>query len=86
MCTSTDQIGSNDVLNRPLALTEVDETLWNDKCDYLDLDSCSNLNPNNYNLIVLQLNICSLVAHQHELKQLIPTTEKKLMYRHYFPM
>ena len=77
MCISTDQVGSNDVLNRPLDFTEVDETLWNDKCDYLDLDSCSNLNPNNYNLIALQLNIRSLLAHQHELKQLILTTEKK---------
>ena len=77
MCTSTDQIGSNDVLNRPLDFTAVDETLWNDKCDYLDLDSCSNLNSNNYNLIALQLNICSLLAHQLELKQLIHTTEKQ---------
>ena len=86
MCISTDQVGSNDVLNRPLDFTEVDETLWNDKCDYLDLDSCSNLNPN-YNPIALQLNIRSLLAHQHELKQLIRTTEKKkLAYRHHFSM
>ena len=77
MCITTDQAGSNDVLNRPRDFTEADETLWNDKCDYLDLNSCSNLNPNNYNLIALQLNICSLLAHQHELKQLICTTEKK---------
>ena len=77
MCITTNQAGSNDVLNRPQDFTEVDETLWNDKCDYLDLDSCSNLNPNNYNLIALQLNICSLLAHQHEPKQLIRTTEKK---------
>ena len=78
MCITTDQVGSNDLLNRPRDFTEVDKTLWNDKCDYLDLDSCSNLNSNNNcNLIALQLNICSLLAHQHDLKQLICTTEKK---------
>ena len=86
MCITT-QAGSNDVLNRPQDFTKVDETLWNDKCDYLDLDSCSNLNPNNYNLLALQLNIRSLLAHQHELKQLICTIEKeKLRYRCHFSM
>ena len=48
-----------------------------DKCDYLDLETCSNLNPNNYNLLVLQINIRSLLAHQLELNKLIRMTEKK---------
>ena len=53
MCITTDQAGSNDVLNRPQDFSKADKTLWNDKCDYLDMDGCSNLNPNNYNLIAL---------------------------------
>ena len=50
---------------------ELDNTLWNDKCDYIDIEGTANLNPNNYNLSVLQLNIRSLLAHQQELKHLI---------------
>ena len=37
----------------------------------------SNLNPNNYNLIVMQLNVRSLLAHQQELCQLLRMTERK---------
>ena len=37
------------------------------KCDYVELDKCVNLNPNNYNLIVMQLNIRSLLSHQEDL-------------------
>ena len=40
----------------PLNLDSIDENLWNDKCDYIDPNSCTNLNPNDYNLIVIQLN------------------------------
>ena len=50
---------------------ELDNTLWNDKCDYVEIDGTANLNPNNYNLSVLQLNIRSLLAHQQELKHLL---------------
>ena len=77
MCTTKNKDEQKDKLNRPLDLDEVDESLWNDKCDYLDLETCSNLNPNNYNLLVLQLNIRSLLVHQLELNQLIHKTEKK---------
>ena len=66
-----------DNLLRSCDLEELDSSLWNDKCDYMELDHCTNLNPNNYNLMVLQLNIRSLLAHQSELKQLIRTTEHK---------
>ena len=78
MCITTNKDEEKDKLNMPLDLDELDESLWNDKCDYLDLETCSNLNPNNYNLLVLQLNIRSLLVHQLELKsQLICMTAKK---------
>ena len=48
---------STDALDRPIELDKLDNTLWNDKCDYIDLDHCVNLNPNNYNLVIMQLNI-----------------------------
>ena len=66
-----------DSLLRSRELEELDSTLWNDKCDYINMERCNNLNPNNYNLIILQLNIRSLLAHQGDLCQLIRTTEKK---------
>ena len=50
---------------------ELDNTLWNDKCHYVEIEGTANLNPNNYNLSVLQLNIRSLLAHQQELKYLL---------------
>ena len=46
----------------------MDKSLWTDRCDYIDLEKCDNLNNNNMNLIVLQLNIRSLLVHQDELK------------------
>ena len=55
----------------------LDSSLWNDKCDYIELDECDNLNTNNYNLIVLHLNIRSVLSHHHELCQLIKSTEQK---------
>ena len=66
-----------DMLLRSRDLENLDCSLWNDKCDYIELDNCTNLNPNNYNLIVMQLNIRSLLAHQTELKQIIRASEKK---------
>ena len=48
-----------DSLNRPIHYTEMDNSLWNDKCDYVEIEGASNLNPHNYNLAVLQLNIRS---------------------------
>ena len=66
-----------DSLHRSRDLRELDDTLWNDNCDYIDIENCTDLNPNNFNLIVLHLNIRSLLSHQHELNQLIRETEKK---------
>ena len=62
--------------NRPMMYDELDNTLWNDKCDYVDIEGTTNLNPNNYNLAVLQLNIRSLLAHQQELKHLLANLSK----------
>ena len=66
-----------DALLRSREYSELDSSLWNDKCDYVELDKCANLNPNNYNLIVMHLNVRSLLAHQQELCQPIRTTEQK---------
>ena len=77
MCTSKCANKTHDKLERPLNFDSIDENLWNDKCDYIDPDSCTNLNPNDYNLIVLQLNIRSILSNQTELKQLLQTLETK---------
>ena len=66
-----------DELLRPLNLTDVHDSLWNDKCDYIDPAECQNLNPTGFNLIVLQLNICSVMKHSYELKSLLRTLETK---------
>ena len=73
------EIDSNqfDSLLRSQDYDELDGSLWNDKCNYIYLEKCGNHNPNNYNLIVMQLNVRSLLAHQQELCQIIRTSEKK---------
>ena len=65
-----------DELSRPMLYDELDNTLWNDKCEYVDIGGTTNLNPNNYNLAVLQLNIRSLLAHQQELIHLLANLAK----------
>ena len=67
----------HDNLNRPIDHDEMDSCLWKDKCDYIELDHCTNLNQNNYNLITMQLNIRSILAHQQELSQLLRNLERK---------
>ena len=57
MCKSSHDETLFDNLSRPLELNNLKEKLWSDKCDYIDRSKCSNLNPENYNLIVIQLNI-----------------------------
>ena len=68
---------NKDNLDRPVDHNELDSCLWNDKCDYIELDHCTNLNQNNYNLITMQLNIRSILAHQQELSQLLRNLERK---------
>ena len=77
MCKTDGNCNDTDALKRSWNLFELDESLRNDKCNYIDVETCPNLNPNNYNLMALQLNIRSVLAHQHELKQLLRDLEKK---------
>ena len=51
-------------------MEDLDGSLWSDKCDYRTTDECNNLNPLNYNFIVMQLNIWSLMSNIGELKLL----------------
>ena len=68
---------NDDAILRSQDYDELNASLWNDKCDYMELGECDNLNPNNYNLIVMHLNIRSVLGHQQELCQLIRSTERK---------
>ena len=77
MCHKDSCQQTTDALDRPIELDELDNTLWNDKCDYIDLERCANLNLNNYNFVIMQLNIRSILAHQHKLNQLLRTLEEK---------
>ena len=77
MCVHTEQHKLFDNLQRPHELATIDCNLWSDKCDYLDRNECMNLNPNNHNLIILQLNIRSILSHQEELKWLLNQLENK---------
>ena len=67
MCFSKQDVKLFDDLSWPLEINSINRSLWNDKCNYMDLDDCKNLNPNNYNLIVMQHNICSVLSNQCEL-------------------
>ena len=66
-----------DALLRSRDYDTLNASLWNDKCNYMEVGKCNNLNPNNYNLIVMQLNIRSALGHQQELCQLLRSTENK---------
>ena len=64
-------------MNRPIITENLDSSLCNDKCDYVEINECKDLNPNNYNLIVVQLNIRSLLSKQVELRKLLNDLELK---------
>ena len=68
MCFSNEDIKLYDNLMWPLEFNNHNKALWNDKCDYIELENCENFNKDNYNFIVMQLNVRSLLAHQQELK------------------
>ena len=63
MCKSENGNIITDVLENPIITDNLGTVLWSDKCDYVDIDDCVNLNPSCYNLIVLQLNISSLLSN-----------------------
>ena len=77
MCKSENGIKISDVLENPIITDNLDTILWSDKCDYIDIDDCVNLNPNCYNLIVLQLNVRSLLSNQTALNQLLRDLENR---------
>ena len=77
MCFSKTDISQLDDLNRPMDNFLQNNTLWNDKCNYIQPDDCDNLNKGNYNLILLQLNIRGLLSHQDELKLLLQKLHSK---------
>ena len=77
MCWSKMENKLYDDLMSPLEMDNFDRSLWNDKCDYMNIAKCTSLNPNNYNFITMQLNIRSLASHQSSLKQIIKTLERK---------
>ena len=76
MCFSKNNIPESDELNRAMDNLTQHECLWNDKCNYLQPEYCSNLNNNKYNLLVLQLNIRGLLSHQNDLQLLLHTLNK----------
>ena len=57
MCFANENITLFYNLSRPLDLGSKDNSLGSDKCDYIDRTKCHNLNPDNYNLVVRQLNV-----------------------------
>ena len=44
---------------------------------YVEIEECLDLNPNQYNLIVIQLNIRNLLSKQTELNQLMVNLENR---------
>ena len=78
MCIPESIEKQQDELLRPLDLENMHESLWNDKCDYVDPVTCDNLNQTGYNLIVLKLNICSILKHITELKTLLNVLESEI--------
>ena len=63
MCHKDWSQHTTDALDRPIRLDELDNTLWNNKSNYIDLEHCANLNLSNYNLVIMQSNIRSILAH-----------------------
>ena len=77
MCKSGNGIKVMDILENSIITDNLDSILWSDKCDYIDIEDCVNLNPNCYNLIVLQLNVRSLLSNQFALNQLLRDLENR---------
>ena len=66
-----------DNLQRPLNLDELNPSLWSDKCDYLYPSKCINLNPHNFNFVIVQHNVCSLPANITETRLLLETLHNR---------
>ena len=77
MCKFGNGIKVMDILENSVITDNLDSILWSDKFDYIDNEDCVNLNPNCYNLIVLQLNVRSLLSNQSTLNQLLRDLENR---------
>ena len=77
MCFYKEDVTVTDSLLRPLLMKDLDGNLWSDKCGYRMTDECDNLNLLNYNFIVMQLNICSLLSNVGELKLLLTKLKQR---------
>ena len=62
-----------DNLYRLHQVNDINSNLWNDKCDYLELEDFKNLYPYEKNLLIIQLNICSAVSKKSELIDILNT-------------
>ena len=71
MCLQRQIDFHKDNLGRSLDANNLPSCLWSDRCDYIEVDTCSNLNPRNYNFIAMQLNIRRLLSNHVELKHLL---------------
>ena len=77
MCLSKFANKEYDEFLCPLNNRNLDESLSSDKCDYIDLDHCTNLNPNGLNLVITHLNVCSLIVNQSSVRNLLDTMKSK---------
>ena len=77
MCLWKGDVQEYDSLMRLLSLETVSSSFWSDKCDYVQAEECNNLNPNNFNFVVLQWNIRSILSNLSELKLLLTKLENK---------
>ena len=77
MCCFSKFKKSHDELLCPFTNNFLDESLWSDKCDYIDLDSSNNLNPNGLNLIIRQLNVRGLLSNEDGIRQLLANLKCK---------
>ena len=78
MCCFSKLKKSHDELLHPFTNNFLDESLWSDKCDYINLDSSNNLNLNGLNLIICQLNVHSLLSNQDGIRQLLANLKCKI--------
>ena len=66
-----------DNLNRPLSFNDSNQNLWNDNCDYVQVDELKDINWTGHNMTVLQLNICGGVSKKSDLINLLDNCKKK---------
>ena len=77
MCLHKQIDYQNNNLGRLLNAFNLPSCLWSDRCYYIEVDKCVNLNPMNYNFVVMQLNIRSLLSNQVDLKLLLNDLSSK---------